>query len=66
MGACDEEAWDLAGTAAWVHKHAFKRVALQFPDELLDQAHAVYYDLRDRLRAVDSSVQVRRVWRQCT
>lgn len=59
MVACDEELWDLAGTTAWIQKHAFKRVALQFPDEMLHQAHTVYYALRGRIRAVGPAVQVR-------
>eukprot|EP00798_Chlamydomonas_sp_ICE-L_P016524 gene16527-22751_t len=33
--------FDIAETVAFVRKHGYKRVALQFPDDLLDRASAV-------------------------
>jgi hypothetical protein len=51
--------WDFPGSVDFVLSNAFKKVALQFPDNLLKDAHTVYQELRRCLQAQDESVEVR-------
>jgi diphthamide biosynthesis enzyme Dph1/Dph2-like protein len=55
----DEVCWDLQGSVDFVVSNSFSKVALQFPDELLKDAHPVYHELKHRLQAQDGNIQVR-------
>lgn len=51
--------WDIDGTVDYIVAGHHRVIALQFPDDLLDQAHGVYHELSVQLKAAGADVEVR-------
>ena len=54
----DGDFWDIGGTASYIVSRNFTVVALQFPDELLQEASEVSRTLQDACAAAGVPVQV--------
>jgi diphthamide biosynthesis protein 2 len=55
----EDDFWDLAATVNYIVGHGFKRVALQFPDDLLIDAPVISQRLSSELSAVcDAKVYI--------
>lgn len=52
------ERWGIAETVAYVLERGYKRITLQFPDDLLEAAPAVATALQDELKAVSDDAKV--------
>ena len=50
--------WDIAGAAAYIAGRGYTTVALQFPDELLNEAAAVSTALQEACAAAGQEIQV--------
>lgn len=50
-----EQLYDIKHVAKLIQQHNFKRIALQFPDELLSDASKVFWSLEDALRRLKGS-----------
>lgn len=50
--------WDVGGAAHYITSRGYKTIALQFPDELLQEASAVSRALQDACAAQGLEVQV--------
>ncbi len=55
----DIDAWEVAATVNFIVRHGFKRVALQFPDDLLIDAPVIAHNISVELSAVcDAKVYI--------
>lgn len=55
----DDDSWDLGATVNYIVRHGLKRVALQFPDDLLIDAPVISQRLSSELSAVcDAKVYI--------
>lgn len=52
------EAWDIAGTVAYLRNKGFTRVTLQFPDELLEHSTVICAVIQQQCAAEDIPAQV--------
>ena len=50
--------WDFDGSITYVLTRGYHRVALQFPDELLGDAHTIYHEFIRRISLKDSAIKV--------
>ena len=51
--------WDVLGTVVWIESNCFKRVTLQFPDELLAESTLVAAAIQRECATRQVSTQVR-------
>jgi diphthamide biosynthesis enzyme Dph1/Dph2-like protein len=59
MDALERKRWDLQGTVQFIKRQSYKKIALQFPDDLLGESHVLYHELRLELWDSDPSIEVR-------